>query len=138
MCCRPYIAGAKVPESAEQLMRSRYTAYTQSRIDYIKQTMAKKAAEHFDEADAKQWADSVKWLGLKVENTYTSKKENNIAFVQYFAQYQSGDRKEFIYETSEFHLHEGKWLYVDGIHHAISKNQLCPCGSGKKFKRCCE
>src|SRR5262249_12642121 len=37
-CCGPFIAGEAFPETAEQLMRSRYTAYTQANLGYIKKT----------------------------------------------------------------------------------------------------
>ena len=37
-----------------------------------------------------------------------------------------------------------EWLYPEDTHHPIARspsvvgrNQLCPCGSGKKFKHCC-
>ena len=33
-CCGPFISGAALPDSAEALMRSRYTAYATGNIDY--------------------------------------------------------------------------------------------------------
>lgn len=36
--------------------------------------------------------------------------------------------------------YHGRWLYVDGKTHwrqaTMTRNTLCPCGSGKKWKRC--
>lgn len=37
-CCGPYLAGRAVPQTAEQLMRSRYTAYTQGNEAYLRAT----------------------------------------------------------------------------------------------------
>ena len=37
-CCGPYIAGAAIPDTAEALMRSRYTAYTQRNEAYLRAT----------------------------------------------------------------------------------------------------
>ncbi len=37
-CCQPYIAGEDLPATAETLMRSRYSAYVVSEIDYIATT----------------------------------------------------------------------------------------------------
>ena len=34
-CCSPYIQGTQVAPTAEALMRSRYSAYATSEIDYI-------------------------------------------------------------------------------------------------------
>ncbi|MBU6492427.1 MAG: hypothetical protein KGQ45_06600, partial [Burkholderiales bacterium] len=37
-CCGRFIDGGQVPASAEQLMRSRYTAYVLARGDYLRAT----------------------------------------------------------------------------------------------------
>ena len=37
-CCRPYIEGEKWPETAEALVRSRYTAYGSGHFDYLVET----------------------------------------------------------------------------------------------------
>ncbi len=34
-CCKTFINEVVFPQSPEQLMRSRYTAYTQANMDYI-------------------------------------------------------------------------------------------------------
>jgi SEC-C motif-containing protein len=51
------------------------------------------------------------------------------------------------HEVAEFKKEEGTWFFVDG--HApkyeqvkrqgakIGRNAPCPCGSGKKYKKCC-
>ena len=51
-------------------------------------------------------------------------------------------------ETSRFVKESGLWLYVDGDvapaggqledgSGKIGRNDACPCGSGRKFKKCC-
>ena len=35
-CCARYISGEKLPETAEKLMRSRYSAYVKNELVYIK------------------------------------------------------------------------------------------------------
>ncbi len=55
-CCEPFIIGNQLPNTPEQLMCSRYTAYTQANIDYIVATMKGAALKDFDKASAKQWA----------------------------------------------------------------------------------
>ena len=47
-CCEPFITGAKEAETAEQLMRSRYTAYTQVEMDYIQKTHDPKTCDQTD------------------------------------------------------------------------------------------
>ncbi|NER81006.1 MAG: zinc chelation protein SecC, partial [Leptolyngbya sp. SIO1D8] len=34
-CCEPYLLGQAIAPTAEALMRSRYTAYCQSNVDYL-------------------------------------------------------------------------------------------------------
>jgi uncharacterized protein YchJ len=68
-CCARFITAAELPQTPEQLMRSRYTAYTQANIDYIVKTMKAPANIDFDPVEAKSWAKDVKWLGLEVANT---------------------------------------------------------------------
>lgn len=136
-CCLPYIDNTRLPETPEQLMRSRYTAYTMANIAYIEKTMAQAAAMGFDPQEAKRWASEATWLGLTVLKTAFAKEEDELAYVQFFARFKSQQKKQTIYETSEFRKIDGKWFYTDGEHLPITKNQACPCGSGKKFKRCC-
>ena len=65
-CCEFFISGANLPITPEQLMRSRYTAYTLGNIDYIANTMCGVAAKHFNPTTTKIWAEKISWLGLKV------------------------------------------------------------------------
>lgn len=129
-CCEPYIKGNKTPATSEALMRSRYTAYTQANISYIENTMREKAASHFDPASAKQWAESVDWQGLVVITT----KANQVTFI---AKFIDQDKPQVIFECSEFKKLNGRWFYVDGFTPKVSRNEQCPCSSGKKAKRCC-
>ena len=67
-CCKPYLTGKAIPETAEQLMRSRYTAYSRADIDYIQSTMRGKALKDFNPPEAKAWAENIKWKHLKITN----------------------------------------------------------------------
>ncbi len=144
LCCHPFVGGKKLPVTPEQLMRSRYSAYAQGIIDYIIDTMSGKALSGFVKSSAKQWADSVIWLGLKVINSYNETKEHG--FVEFSAKFmQKNNKLQEIHELSEFICVENKWFYIDGKHlpatdklvnRKIPLNNLCPCGSGRKFKSC--
>lgn len=131
-CCEPYLSEKILPQTPESLMRSRYSAYTLVKIDYIAKTMTEKAAKNFNAGSAKKWAESVNWNGLTV-------LDKADCFVTFFARftYKENNIKNFIYEKSEFKLIDGKWFYIDGVILKPNRNDLCPCGSDKKFKRCC-
>ena len=142
-CCEPYIEGQEIPKTPEQLMRSRYTAYSLARIDYIKQTMKGKPLAQFNEVEAKKWAEKVIWVGLKVINARMEQPKQG--FVEFIATFMEHNQLKNIHELSEFHQEEERWFYVDGSNkeasnknHSlkIGRNSPCPCGSGKKFKNC--
>lgn len=133
-CCEKYISGAEIPSTPEDLMRSRYTAYSKANIDYIQQTMKSPAADNYDPVEAKKWAQSTKWLGLKV---LKSSQDNDHGLVEFAAFYSNHDKQNCIYEISLFERENGRWYYIDGKQPKIGRNDPCICGSEKKYKKCC-
>ncbi len=140
-CCGPFLEQKQLPQTPEQLMRSRYTAYSLARIDYIKKTMKDNALIGFDELIAEKWAKSITWLDLKV--ILAQPTDSDIGFVEFIARFIEQDQIKKIHETSEFQKENGCWFYVNGINQQeslkatkIARNNPCPCGSGKKFKNC--
>ncbi|WP_131779537.1 YchJ family protein [Legionella bozemanae] len=143
LCCGLYIDNKQLPETPEQLMRSRYTAYSMGKMDYIKNTMKGKALTGFNEIEAEQWAKSVTWIDLEVMHQSMSGPDKG--FVEFTARFSEHDQIKFIHELSEFHKENGRWFYIDGVHKEklnkiskpkVARNAPCPCGSGKKFKNC--
>ena len=120
-------------------MRSRYTAYAMGHIDYIAATMKEKARLSFDSDDAKAWSQQVKWLTLEVQH-YSLSDENH-GTVTFIATYMENGHLCTMKESSQFKRLDGRWYYTDGENQSNAKkiglNQTCPCGSGKKYKRCC-
>ena len=134
-CCGRYISGREIPVTAEQLMRSRYTAYSLANIPYIEATMRGSAAQGFNPLEAMQWAKAANWQGLTVHAHQPVLDDPPRAFVEFTAKYEVDNKLHHLHERSEFHFDNGRWYYITGV--APSRNGLCPCGSGKKFKRCC-
>ncbi len=139
-CCDVYIQGRQLPPTPEALMRSRYTAYTQANMDYIKKTMRGKPLLGFDAQAASEWAKNVTWVGLEVKKAYSEHEE--LAYVEFAATLLEQQKLEKIHEISEFHKERGVWVYVDGKNptkHPTRKparNAPCPCGSERKYKNC--
>lgn len=134
-CCARFIEGSALPQTAEQLMRSRYTAYSMSNIQYIEQTMRGPAAKNFDPISANHWATEANWLNLTVTD-HTQNSEDS-ATVSFIACYEERGQKKFLAEKSDFKKVAGRWYYTEGQAFKIGRNENCPCGSGKKYKRCC-
>ena len=111
-CCAPAIDRSCVPESAEALMRSRYTAYTQLNEAYLLDTWhgsTRPAAPLFDTGS------TPKWIGLQVRAH--RQPDATHAEVEFIARYRVGGRAHRLHETSRFVLEDGRWLYVDGDMH---------------------
>jgi len=133
-CCAVFISGKANAPTAEALMRSRYTAFTEANMDYFGRTMKAPAATLFHPAETKQWAKSVEWLGLKVIHAETEHARGCVEFMAFFA---AQGKRQVLHEKSEFILENGQWFYIDGITPHVGRNDACPCGSGKKYKKCC-
>lgn len=113
-CCGKYISGEMVPDTAETLMRSRYSAYTLANISYIQETMCEDAAVDFDPVSAQQWAKTIKWKRLKVLRTFPHDSDPNRYFVEFSAYYIASGRPQELHEISEFKRINGKWYYING------------------------
>lgn len=143
-CCGAFIEKQNLPATPEELMRSRYTAYSQANIDYIVATMTSPASDDFDKEEARQWATKIAWLKLEV---LKSGQDGDKGMVEFRAHYAANGKQHAMHEISEFHLVDGQWFYVDGdlpkhqitsvSSEKIGRNDPCLCGSKKKYKKCC-
>ncbi|WP_256937142.1 YchJ family metal-binding protein, partial [Enterobacter chuandaensis] len=58
-------------------------------------------------------------------------------FVSFVARFTENHKPGAIIERSRFLKESGQWYYIDGTCPQFGRNDPCPCGSGKKFKKCC-
>ena len=145
-CCGAFLDAKQSPQTPEKLMRSRYTAFTKASIDYLMQTMRGQALQDFRPDFTRQWTRQVQWLGLKVLQAPRVADGENVGWVEFIATYKESGEVHEIHELSEFHRADGRWYYVGGKHKGeqkpyvrkIQRNDPCACGSGKKYKNCCE
>lgn len=144
-CCGPIIAGAEAP-TAEALMRARYTAFSSGALDYLHSTLAPEAREDYSPEETEKWARESQWRGLEILSTEAGGEGDEIGVVEFIARYRVGGKDFAHHELSRFRREEGRWAYVDGlipkpkqriVETKIGRNDPCPCGSGKKYKKCC-
>ena len=131
-CCEPIIEEKKAAPTAEALMRSRYSAYVLANGKYLLYSSAKENRYTDDIALIEEFSRSVEWLGLKVLHV----KMDTVEFKAY---YRDAEGIKVLHEKSNFIQEEGEWKYLDGeLYNAkVERNESCPCGSGKKYKKCC-
>jgi len=110
-CCGVFIKGKQHPATPEELMRSRYTAYTEANIPYIMQTMKSPASDGYNAPEARAWAKQVKWQKLEVLH---ASQDNTKGYVEFIAYFSDQNKNQTIHELSEFDLIDGVWFYVKG------------------------
>lgn len=141
-CCEPYINLDQVAPTPEALMRSRYTAYSLNKLEYIEQTMRGKPLEMFDLERAKDHNKETKWLKLEVIDSEIAKSGDK-GTVHFKAYYQENNQNHSLEEISGFSKKKDKWYYDSfklpkkPSSLKIGRNDPCFCGSGKKYKKCC-
>ncbi|MBT8492606.1 MAG: SEC-C domain-containing protein, partial [Deltaproteobacteria bacterium] len=67
--------------------------------------------------------------------------------VEFIARYKARGADLHHHERSTFAQQDGEWFYRDGQivkpktvvkdSPKVGRNSPCPCGSGKKYKKCC-
>lgn len=145
-CCEPLIKGKKQAETAEQLMRARYTAYTQIQMDFIEQTHDPKTSQDIDMQGSREWAQTTNWDGLEIIETAQGGVDDEVGTVEFKATFLTEEGPQIHHELSQFHKRDGVWYYSDSSQPSqtvvraspkVGRNDPCPCGSGKKYKKCC-
>jgi SEC-C motif-containing protein len=144
-CCGPYIAGKAKPATAEALMRSRYTAYAKKAIDYIVETCLRDDEHGIDIESTKRWSEKSTWVALDILKTDKGGPSDEEGMVEFKATFILDGLRETHHEKADFVKKDGAWLFVEGevipetiVREGpkIGRNDPCPCGSGKKYKKC--
>jgi SEC-C motif-containing protein len=124
-------------------MRSRYTAYVRGAIDYLLATHA--GAEENERAAIEKWSRESRWQSLEILGTERGAAGDDEGVVEFIARGTSGGKPFAHHERSRFRREDGRWRYVDGDRPKPApvrreatpgRNEPCPCGSGKKYKKC--
>ena len=134
-CCGRFHTHAQFPETAEQLMRSRYTAYVLKNVPYIVDTTVPSQQALLNVQAIQAWAEETKWLRLQILNTESLTKTQSA--VEFNAVFQGEEGEQTHHERSIFVKIDDRWYFVDPTVPLPTMKQPCVCGSGKKFKHCC-
>ena len=147
-CCEPIIRGARAAETPELLMRARYTAHVKEEIDFILDTVDPSQQKKSDRDAVEAWSANSIWEGLHILGTDGGGAGDDAGMVEFIARYVENGHEQEHHEKAAFVRVDGKW-YFDVRNTAVPKsepvrvgpkpgrNDPCPCGSGKKYKKCC-
>ncbi len=144
-CCGAFIAGAPAP-TAEALMRARYSAYALGQVDYLTDTLAPEARDDFDPIEASSTASDAVWQGLEVRAVTDGGPDDETGAVEFVARFRLRGESRIHHERASFRREQGRWVCSGGEMNPkgpprqavkVGRNDPCPCGSGKKYKKCC-
>jgi SEC-C motif-containing protein len=108
-CCEPLHDGECHAGTAEQLMRSRYSAYARGLPDYLFRTWHPRTRP----ADVTMDPD-VTWTGLDVEDCAAGGVRDDRGEVEFTAHYRLAGRPRAMHERGRFERRAGRWFYTDG------------------------
>jgi SEC-C motif domain protein len=108
-CCGPLLRGERQAHTAEELMRSRYSAYASGHADHLFRTWHPRTRP----ADVAVGADVV-WTGLEVLDTDAGGADDDRGEVEFSARFTASGRNGVLHERSRFERRAGRWFYVDG------------------------
>jgi len=145
-CCGPILAGAPAP-TAEALMRSRYTAHVKHDLAHLERTLSASERKDFSAEDTRRWSEQSEWLGLKILRTELGGAADATGVVEFSARFRRESQEHEHLETALFAREEGRWVYTGQLEPKgqtvrretpkVGRNDPCPCGSGRKYKKCC-
>ena len=144
-CCELIISGVQPAETAEQLMRARYSAYVLTKMDFIFESTHPDHRQGYDHTGTTEWAESAEWQGLEIIGTNRGGVDDSIGEVEFIASFSEKGTNRAHHEAGQFKRKEGLWYFTDGnmvrpkplTTNKVGRNDPCTCGSGLKYKKCC-
>jgi len=114
-CCGIMHQDISMAKTAEDLMRSRYVAFTKGDGDYLMQSHHSSTRPNPEKEEIEKWAKSVKWKGLEVIGSTKGTENDTEGTVEFKAFFKELGRKKVIHENSKFVLEYGVWVYLGKV-----------------------
>jgi SEC-C motif-containing protein len=114
-CCALVHSNIEAVITAEQLMRSRYSAYVFANIEYLMSSHHSSTRPVKEENEILNWTKSVKWLGLEVLNSSEGCVSDFEGTVEFKAHFEENGKAELIHEDSKFVKENNHWVYLGEV-----------------------
>ncbi|WP_344941253.1 YchJ family protein [Actinomadura miaoliensis] len=108
-CCGRLHEGAAQAETAEQLMRSRYSAFALGETDYLLRSWHPATRPPQLELDP-----GLRWQRLEILSVADGGPSDRKGTVEFRAHYVQGGQAGELHEVSRFVRHDDAWVYVQG------------------------
>jgi SEC-C motif-containing protein len=109
-CCGRLHAGAAQARTAEELMRSRYSAFAVGDVAYLVRSWHPRTRPPDLALDGGQT-----WTGLTVTATEAGGPGDEEGVVSFEASYRTPEGRGVLQETSRFERRRGRWVYVEAV-----------------------
>lgn len=104
-CCGRFHNRSEWPSTAQELMRSRYSAFVLELENWLFITWHPRTRP-----DDVSPTDGAAWRGLEIVATVAGGPDDDEGVVEFVAHHIDGD----LHERSRFARRAGRWLYLDG------------------------
>ena len=148
-CCAPVLEAGKPAATAQALMRARYSAFALGKIDFLYESLGARGAPRF-RPQGRDFTGRRSRNGwdLRFFSTEQGEAGDATGFVEFIAHFVLDGEERAHRERSlfRFDADDGRWYFVDEANRKPApivkgaqpgRNDPCPCGSGKKYKKCC-
>jgi SEC-C motif domain protein len=145
-CCGPIHKKEREAQTAEELMRSRYSAYVKADVPHIMASSHPDLRKTLDEKATLSWAQNSDWRKFEIISTERGTATDTDGIVEFRCEYTEKGAQRILHERARFAKEDNHWYYVDGeivppkpyVRETpkVGRNEPCPCGSGKKYKKC--
>ncbi|MGE4170542.1 MAG: YchJ family protein [Candidatus Margulisiibacteriota bacterium] len=113
-CCGQYVVFGQKPETAEKLMRSRYSAYATGAVPYLIQTTHPDFRNSTLGVSISTWIAQVSaWRGLTIVSVQKGGPKDEIGWVNFQATFVQDGQEQRLQERSRFSRFLGEWVYED-------------------------
>ena len=111
-CCYKGHMAIETLVTAEQLMRSRYSAYVMADIDYLMKSHHSTTCPNNEKEEILKWTKSVKWIRLEVLNSSKGLDNDSDGTVEFKAYFKENGIVSVIHENSKFIKENKYWVYL--------------------------
>lgn len=142
MCCEPFLTRNALPNTAEQLMRSRFTAFCLNQASYLYDTHHPSQCKPNTYEQLQNPASPSTWINLRIMATHAGQVDQKSGDVEFIACFEEQNQYYQLHEKSSFINEQGRWFYLNGKPHIspvtlkFKRNAPCWCQSGQKYKHC--
>lgn len=110
-CCKPLHLSLNTAKTAQDLMRSRYSAFVCKEYAYLQKTTTVATPLH----ELQNTCENVVYNKLELISTKAGKEKDKKGKVEFKAYYTFNNEEHILHEISSFKKVNGEWMYVSGV-----------------------